>query len=165
MKCRLVKLDKLSGKAATIYSVVVDGAKENLLDKFIRECSISFKDETIDIVKRLKAIGTKTGARVQFFKEWEGKPGDGVCALFDDPDSNLRLYCIRYGTQIVVVGNGGHKPKSIRTFQEYEKLTDENFFLRWLSVQITERIRNKDIRFFNDFLEFEGDFEFDNQED
>lgn len=61
------------------------------------------------MVQRLKIIGTKTGAREQFFKLHEGNPGDGVCALFDLPDKNLRLYCIRYNTQIIILGGGWNK--------------------------------------------------------
>ncbi|MBK6979124.1 MAG: hypothetical protein IPH28_20170 [Cytophagaceae bacterium] len=59
--------------------------------------------------------------------------GDGVCALYDDPDRNLRLYCIRYGKQIVVLGGGGHKPKTIRALQEDEKLKQENYLIRNIS--------------------------------
>lgn len=102
-----------------------------------------------------------TGAREQYFKENEGIPGDGVCALFDEEKSNLRLYCIRYGTQLIVVGSGGIKPKSIRSFQDDEKLTDENYLLRRVSRQITERIKAGEIKYTCDFLEFMGDLEFD----
>ncbi|MFO7924341.1 MAG: hypothetical protein R6U58_11680 [Bacteroidales bacterium] len=161
----MVKLDKLSGKSASIYSVVIDDEQETLLDKFLKEYSISFKNETFDILKRLKTIGHKTGARAHFFKEREGRPGDGVCALYDDPDSNLRLYCIRYGTQIVVVGRGGYKAKLIRAFQENKTLKEANYFLRQLSIQITERIKENDIIYINDHLDFEGDLEFEIQEE
>ncbi len=95
MKCKLVKIDSLSGKEASIYSVYLEDESTTLFEKFVNEYSISFKSETKDIIQRLRTIGTKTGARVQFFKEWEGAPGDGVCALYDIPNSNLRLYCIR----------------------------------------------------------------------
>lgn len=67
MKCRLVKLEKLSGKQASIYSIVINDEHETLLDKFTEEHVISFKDETIDILKRLKTIGHRTGARAHFF--------------------------------------------------------------------------------------------------
>ena len=164
MKFALKKLNRLSGNGASIYAIKFEGETETSLDKFIIENSASFKSETKDIVQRLKSIGHKTGARIQFFKEWEGKPGDGVCALYDDPDSHLRLYCIRYGTQILVVGGGGHKPKTIRTLQENEKLTKENYFLRWLSAQITQRIKDKDIRYTNDHFDFDGDLAFEYEE-
>ncbi|MCF8302482.1 MAG: hypothetical protein K9I94_04330 [Bacteroidales bacterium] len=156
-----MKVGELSGKSASVYSIVFNNKEETLLDQFIRECIISFKNETKDIVKRLKTIGSRTGARTHFFKEFEGEPGDGVCALYDKPGSNLRLYCIRYGTQILVVGSGGPKNKTIRAFQEDKKLKNENYFLRWLSSQITERIRGKDITFINDGFDLKGNLEFE----
>ncbi len=67
MKYKLVKIDKLSGDMASIYSVFVDKDQETLLDKFLNEFMVSFKDETKDIVGRLRTMGQKTGAREQFF--------------------------------------------------------------------------------------------------
>ena len=126
----------------------------------MRENGNSFKSETKNIIERLISIGHKTGARSQFFKEWEGKPGDGVCALYDKPDSNLRLYCICYGTQLIIIGSGGHKPKTIRALQEDTKLTEENALIKQISQQITRRIKDKEIRFTPDYLDFTGDLEF-----
>ncbi|HZV70654.1 MAG TPA: hypothetical protein VFG10_13965 [Saprospiraceae bacterium] len=164
MKFSLIKLNRLSGNRASIYAIQVKSEIETSLDKFISENSYSFKSETNDIVQRLISMGHKTGAREHFFKENEGKPGDGVCALYDDPDSHLRLYCIRFGSQLIVIGGGGHKPKTIRALQEDEKLTEENFLLRWLSAQITQRIKDKEIRYTNDHFDFDGDLEFEYEE-
>ena len=128
---KLVKLDKLSGPCCSIYSVAnLNNEQKTLLDKFIDENIDLHKSETKELISRLHAIGHQTGARSQYFKLYEGTPGDGVCALYDMKESNLRLYCIRYGTLIVVVGGGGHKPKTIRTFQEDNKLREENIFTR-----------------------------------
>lgn len=160
MKCKLVKIESLSGDKASVYSVMLNEESETLLEKFFRENKNSFLSETKDILKRLKNIGLKTGARKQFFKEFEGKPGDGVCALYDNPDSKLRLYCIVFGTQILVVGGGGFKPKNISAFQDDEKLMAENYFLRWLSAQIAQRIKDKEITYDNDYLDFSGNLEF-----
>jgi len=125
MKCKLVKLLKFSGNKASVYSIIIGNEQETLFDKFLKENVYLFTSEIKDILMRLSTIGQKTGARIDFFKEFEGRPGDGVCALYDKPGSKLRLYCIRYGSQLIVVGNGGPKPKSIRAFQENDKLEDE----------------------------------------
>lgn len=164
MKFSLIKLNRLSGNGASIYAIQREGETETSLDKFISENSDSFKSEINDIIRRLKSIGHKTGARTQFFKENEGKSGDGVCALYDDPDSNLRLYCIRFSVQLLVIGGGGHKPKTIRALQEHPKLKAENYFLRELSSQIMKRIRHKDIEFTNGGFDFKGDLEFEYEE-
>lgn len=164
MKCRLVKLSRFSGNKASVYSVIIDNDRETLFDKFLQENKNLFLSELRDILGRLKSIGYKAGAREGYFKLNEGNPSDGVCALYDDPEKHLRLYCIRYGTQIVVLGGGG--PKDVRALQDDEKLTKENYFLRWLSQQITFRIKEGDITFSNDQLDFLGDLSFqENEED
>jgi hypothetical protein len=164
MKFKIVKINQFSGSKTGVYSVLINEGNETLLNKFVRENEISFKSETKDILKRLYAIGHSTGARIQFFKEWEGKPGDGVCALYDNPDSNLRLYCICYGTQLIIVGGGGYKPKNIRALQEDPKLTEENDLIKEISRQITKRIKDKEIRFTADYIDFTGDLEFNDED-
>ena len=96
-----------------------------LFDHFVNENITDYRKEIRFIANRLQEIGNTTGAREKFFKHNEGKPGDGVCALYDDPDSNLRLYCIRYGNIAVILGGGGPKPDDVKAWQDDEKLTLE----------------------------------------
>jgi hypothetical protein len=152
MKAELVKLSYFCGKETSIYGIFLEKHQMTTFDLFIQENKISLLDELKDIISRLKVIGSKTGAREQFFKTGEGKPGDGVCALYDNPDKKLRLYCIRYGTQIVIIGGGG--PKNIQKLQENAKLESENSFLRELSTLISERIREGEIKYSDDYHEF-----------
>lgn len=166
MRCRLVKLTRFSGTEASIYSVIVDDDVETLFDKFASENKNLSLSEIKNIFVRLRTMGKKTGARINFFREWEGTPGDGVCALRyreKKSDENLRLYCIRYGAQIIVIGGGG--PKNVRALQDDKKLKDENYFLRWLSKQITARIKEKEIEYTNDYLEFIGDLKFQDEDE
>lgn len=156
MEVTLVKIVELSGNKATIYSVRLDVSPDTLIEEFLASNSISFIDETKDILKRLRAIANKVGAQDHLFKLYEGNPGDGVCALYDEPDSKLRLYCIRYSTQIVVVGSGGPKSKEIKKLQDDPRLKEENYFLRWLSEQISLRIRSGEIFYSANGKEFKG---------
>ncbi len=164
MKYHLVKLEKISGYKASIYTVFIESANKTLFDLFISEHKISLKDEIKDIINRLKVIGQYTGAQEQFFKTKEGNPGDGVCALYDEPEKKLRLYCIRYGTLIVILGNGSVKPEGMKKFQESKTLTEANYFLRDLSSKISQRIKDKEIIFINDNMDFEGDLYFNDEE-
>lgn len=133
--------------------------KTTLFEHFIKE-NKQFHDEVKDIVRRLRAIGHKTGARDNFFKDFEGRPGDGVCALYDDPDKKLRLYCIRFGHSVLVVGGGGHKPKGMKALQDSKKLTNENDYMRLVSKEIASRIREKELTWSEDGNELLGDFNF-----
>lgn len=165
MKCRIDKIEKLSGSASVIYTVFIDDAEYSLFDTFIKDNNTLFKSELNDIVKRLISIGSITGAREQFFKLNEGNPGDGVCALYDDPEKKLRLYCIRYGTTAIILGGGGAKPKNIRKLQENEKLREENYLLRDLSEEITGRIKNMDIQWSFESNDLIGTLEFNTDEE
>ncbi len=165
MKYELVKIGQLSGNETSVYTILLHDKEKTLFDIFLEENNNSFLNELKDITQRLKVIGTKTGAREQFFRLREGKPGDGVCALSDDPDHNLRLYCIRYGTLIIILGGGGHKPKDIRSLQESEKLTEENYFLRQVSEDIRQKMNDDEIWFSDDNMDFEGDLIFNDDDD
>ena len=164
MNFKIEKLSQFSGYHAGIYSIYLENEQETLFERFIKENYNSFKSEIIDINSRLITINKKTGARDIYFKLNEGNPGDGVCALYDKPESNLRLYCIKYGNTLVILGGGGHKSKKLKAFQENDKLTEENYLLRKISEQITERIRNKEIQFSEDGTEIFGNLEFNDYE-
>jgi len=161
----LVELLQFSGEKTTIYSAILEGDEDTLLDQFILENQKDYPEEVSDILGRLKAIGNTVGARQEFFKEWEGKPGDGVCALYDRPDANLRLYCIRYGSCAIIIGGGGYKPKSIRALQEDKKLKDENSKVKKISEIITTAIKDKDIQWSHDGMELIGDLIFNANEE
>ena len=161
MKYKIVQLSQFNGNKAGIYSVYLSDEQKTLFECFLRENIITFKSEIIDINKRINAINRKTGARDIFFKLEEGIPSDGVCALYDDPAHNLRLYCIRYGNSLVILGGGGYKPKTIRKLQDDPKLKEENYFLREISSLITERIKSGEIHFSEDGTELIGNLEFD----
>ena len=159
MKCKLVKIPEFTGNKTTVYTVLMEDEEKTLFDSFVEENKISYSSEIKDIVSRLITIGNKTGAREQFFKTKEGALGDGVCALFDLPSYKLRHYCIRYGTQIVILGGGG--PKNVQKLQQSKKLKDESYFLRDLSKVITEKLKDKDLKFVDYGNKFEGVLEFD----
>lgn len=161
-KCQLIKIPQLSGSMGSVYTVLVDEEENTAFENFVMNNKNSFKSEIKDIIGRLKVMGFKTGMREDFFKLYEGNPGDGVCALYDEDNSNLRLYCIRYGSQLIILGSGGHKPKSIRTLQEDKHLENENYILRDLSKLITEKMKDKEICFSEDGLDFEGDLIIEN---
>lgn len=65
--------------------------------------------------------------------------------------------------KIVIVGGG--EPKEVQKLQQDDKLKDENYFLRELSQQITERLKDGEIWFTNDKMDFEGNLEFNDEDD
>ncbi len=150
MNYEIVELEEFSGDEAAVYSVILEGEEDTLFDKFLDENLSTYPGEIKSIVQRIELMGKKFGAREQFFKLDEGKPGDGVCALYDDPDKNLRLYCIRYGKLAIILGGGGLKPKDIRAWQEDPKLSQETNYMINISKDISIRIKDGDLSWASD---------------
>jgi hypothetical protein len=156
MKFELVELTRLSGRKSTFYSLIINDDEVTLFDKFIEENDAEFPEEIDSIFDTLTKIGEKYGASRAFFKENEGKLGDLVCALYDTPHSNLRLYCIRLGNAVIILGSGGYKPKMIRALQESPKLKEENELLRVFSELLHKKMLDGDI-YWNGDMELNGD--------
>ena len=57
----------------------------------------------------------------------------------------MRLYCIRFGSVLLVLGGGGYKDSSIRAWQDDEKLRKAAIRMEQISAIIAERIRNREI--------------------
>lgn len=148
----IVEVPMLSGDKCRIFSILIDGDDETLYEQFSEAYWDDYKSEVQDIYNRLMFIGHEGGARLQFFKEHEGAPGDGVSALYDSPNHKLRLYCIVYGRVSVILGGGGPKPKNIRRWQDDPVLCGSAEQMKYISRRITDAIRNGDINITDDGL-------------
>jgi hypothetical protein len=165
MKFRLQEIERLSGKRCKIYTVQIDGHEKTLFDQFSDENKANFPEEVDTIFTNLSLIGERYGARESYFRDKkEGKLGDGVEALFDQPNALLRLYAIKYGSVLLVLGGGGHKPKYIRAFQEDPKLTKENYLVREIAATLYNALKEKDLRWNREGDNFEGQFYFDSED-
>ena len=70
---------------------MLDGDDLTLLDHFFED-NAEFKDELTEIAAKLRTMGKETGCKANYFKDKEGRPGDGMVAL---RCKQLRLYCLR----------------------------------------------------------------------
>ncbi|MBK9981726.1 MAG: hypothetical protein IPP15_07130 [Saprospiraceae bacterium] len=162
----IVELQDISGPECTIYSVIPKGSELTLFEAFVEENIKDYTFEIDDIYQRLKTIGNKFGARESFFKHFEGKPGDNVCAMFDIPNKNLRLYCIRYGMSVIILGSGGQKPKKIVSWQDDPVLRKEASYVIALAEHIGNRIvKQHDLWWSKDDMHFNGDLKNYGEED
>lgn len=159
MKIRLIKLGNISGSTAAFYSVYYNNDKSTLFENFIDDNKILLKGELFNILARLNTMANEEGAREIYFKNEEGVPGDRVCALYDTPNKNLRLYCIRFGSRLVVLGSGGMKPKRISALQDDPKLKAENKKLCDIVKLSEKKINEGEISISSNNMEFKGDFE------
>ncbi len=151
MGFRIVEIGELSGPACKIYSVAFDGdGGDTLFDEFLDRLDADFPEELDEVWAKLQFMGKEGGARIQFFRENEGEPGDGVVALLKESGYPLRLYAIRYGTALLILGSGGYKDPKITAWQEDNVLSRHALEMISISAKITERIKEKDITIASD---------------
>lgn len=164
MNYEIVELQPYSGSEAKVYSLIPMGEDETLFEKFVNEYKVDFKNEVKDIIKTIYQIGHTTGARSSFFKQNEGKFGDFVCALFDVPEKNLRVYCIRFGMVAVILGGGGEKGEGVRAWQDDEKLSKEANLMIEYAKDILQRMDDGDLCWSKDRIELQGNLKnYDNE--
>lgn len=85
MGFRIVEIEELSGPECKIYSIAYDGDGEyTLFDEFLDRMEKDFPDDVAEIWSKLEFMGREGGARIQFFRENEVVPGDGVAAWQED---------------------------------------------------------------------------------
>lgn len=144
-RIELVELDEFNCGAGHIYSVAVDDAEETLYDLFLSENIAEYRSELEEIAYKLNSMSTWTGFTDNYFKLNEGKPGDGICAITDFK-GKLRLYYIRFGNILLVLGDGGPKSKMIRAYEEDPKLLSENLLIRKVSEAMAKAIREKNLK-------------------
>lgn len=139
MRIELIELEEFDCRVGHIYSVAIDDSDHTLYDLFLEENDEKYRKELGNIIVKLKIMSGKTGFGDFYFKLNEGKPGDGLCAI-TDIKGKLRLYCIRFGNVLLVLGGGGLK--TTRTYQEDDKLYSENLKLRLISEAMTKAIKD-----------------------
>lgn len=139
MNFDIQEVEELSGSQARIYTVLVEGDEDTLLEQFF-DANAEHVEELTDIVTRLKVMGTRTGCQRHFFTEGEGALGDGVIAM---KSGKMRLYGIYFNNAIVLFGSGGWK--ETRTYQEDPKLNKAAMQVREIARRINKAIVDREI--------------------
>ena len=149
MKFEIKEVEELSGDAASIYTVTMEGEETTLLEKFFDE-NDEYEEELDEILNKLYVMGQETGCRWDYFKHNEGSPGDGVAVL---KAGRLRLYCLYVDSTIVCFGSGGYKEPEIRAYQENPELNAKVEQMKAIARKINKAIKEKDIEIKNGKLE------------
>jgi hypothetical protein len=101
------------------YVIRFKDEEESEFDKFLDKFDGDeyFEDSFNIIIEYLDRIGNEGALDVHLRRE------GGSLKAMPIGSSKLRLYCFRVGENIVVLGNGGHKPKEIRAYQQSPELS------------------------------------------
>lgn len=159
MTLKLVRLNGYSGKKATIYTVQKSENKSNPFQTFIKTNSPLFDDKLINFINRIRSMANHTGVLEEFFKLGENEnkgEGENVCALYDEPKKEMRLFCIRISEKILVLGGGGPKPPNIHKWQEDKILTEAARYMISISEIIKTNINKGRLYYSEDGMFFSG---------
>ena len=137
----IIEISDFTGDMAHIYSVMLNGQEQTLLEQFFEE-NAEHTDELSTIVEKLMVMGHDTGCRRDFFKHHEGASADGVAAL---RVGQMRLYCLYFDRTAVFFGSGGFKPPQIKAYQEDEVLNAKAQQMRQIAARINKAIIERDI--------------------
>ena len=137
----IIEMSDFTGDMAHIYSVMLRGEVQTLLEQFFED-NANHGDDLNTIVEKLLVMGHDTGCRRDFFKHHEGASADGVAAL---RVGQMRLYCLYFDRTAVFFGSGGYKPPEIRAYQEDEVLNAKAQQMRQIAARINKAIIERDI--------------------
>lgn len=163
LKYEIVKLEQFSGNQTTIYTILPSGEPLTLFEEFLVMNQYKYNKETKDIIKTLYTIGHHTGAREQFFRLGEGSWGENIVALNDKPNCTLRLYCIRFNMDVILLGGGGQK--KTRSWQEDPILNDIVNKLKIYSNDINRKLDSHDLFWSQDKNELLGNLKIEDNEE
>ena len=151
---------KIPGEKCQIFTIHYEGEELSEFDKFLTDHEKKYPKNIEDIVVRISKMKLRNGCPDVYFKD-VSTPFDAICRL--QKTGNLRLYCIRFGNVALIIGGGGIKEKSKRTYQEVEELNEVVENLKIIYGKIEKKIKNKKI--FIDDNGIRGEFNFNFEEE
>ncbi len=143
-----------TGLKSTLYTIQFENEKETEFDKFLKDKKLKSSSHFQKLLVRIDDIAERLGCQDQFFKLEESSYFDNVVAL---SRGDLRLYCIRFGNVILILGSGGIK--KTRTTQEDPKLDKIVNQMGYVAKRIDQKIRDKEIKIKDN--KFVGDLNFE----
>lgn len=123
--------------ATSFYVIRFENEEYSEYDKFVEKFDghENLGEDFEIIIEYLEQIGEQ-GAIDEFLKR-EG----GSLKAIPIGSSNLRLYCFRVNSSVLILGNGGHKPNHIRAYQDSPELNKYVSDLRESGRKLLSRIR------------------------
>jgi hypothetical protein len=120
----------------TFYSFIIDENENCEMINFMQELMNNGFTKDAEIIASMIAKIGQNGTLERYFR-YAGKKSDHIYELPEHHIKNAkcRLYCLRFGEVIVVLGNGGLK--TTRTYQQDENLNNCVETLKQIDQQIS----------------------------
>ena len=124
--------------AVNYYVIRFKDEEDSEFDKFFEKFDgdESFTESFNIIIEWLNTIGDEGGLNDHLRNE------GGSLKAIPIVTSKLRLYCFKLNECIIILGNGGHKPKHVKAYQDDPELNKYVSDLREAGRNLINRIRN-----------------------
>lgn len=147
MDFEIREMKNFTGAKARVYSVILDGEKNTLLEQFFNE-NVEYIDDIKKVLYKIYVMTHDTGCRKSYFKEGEGAWADGMVAL--QGTGHLRLYGIYFHDAVILLGSGGHKPPGVAAYEDYPPLNAKAQQMRTIAKEIYRMITEKELKVHED---------------
>lgn len=147
MKFEIKEIKNLTGAKARVYSVILDGDKNTLLEQFFDE-NIKYTKDIKKVLYKINVMSHDTGCRKSYFKEGEGAWADGMVAL--QGTGHLRLYGIYFHDAVILLGSGGHKPPGVVAYEDHPPLNTKAQQMKAVAKEIYRMITDKELKVHED---------------
>lgn len=143
-KIKIVPFEEYA--ACQFFTINIDDHEDSEFLKFSRDLVKNEKSDELGKISLLLGKIGENGGEERYFRAG-GKRSDNLWELPDHYilKSKYRLYCLRYGTTVVILGNGGEK--KTRTYQQDPILNDHVEILQAVDAVIRQMIKSGDIIF------------------
>lgn len=147
MDIEIKEIKNLTGAKARVYSVILDGEENTLLEQFFNE-NVKYTDDLKKVLYKIQVMAQDTGCRKSYFKEGEGAWADGMVALRDT--GHLRLYGIYFHDAVILLGSGGHKPPGVIAYEDHPPLNAKAQQMKAVAKEIYRMITEKELKVHGD---------------
>lgn len=159
------------GKRTSFYTLVfadeADILKDSETELFFAAHEESHPKQVELIIEKIELMSRVWGATEYHFKNETSRDRINLWAIprFDKKGNKfsgtLRLFCLRFGSGVVILGNGGIKPKGVRTYQEVPELEAAALVLENVANEIEQKLRGKEIALTDDEILYDGELVFE----
>ena len=147
MNFEIREIKNLTGAKARVYSVILDGDENTLLEQFFDE-NVEYIDDLKKILYKIHVMAQNTGCRKSYFKEGEGAWADGMVALHGT--GRLRLYGIYLHDAVILFGSGGYKPSGIAAYEDHPPLNAKAQQMKAIAKEIYRMVTEKEMKIHED---------------
>lgn len=142
MKFSIINIEPLSGTKANVYSIKYEEKYASELIIFVHKFHDSHPQIIDEAIQRIRLIAQRDGIQDSFFRR-ECSETHNVFRLLETKD--IRLYCIRFDTTILIFGSGGIKKIKEKKLKDNPHLEKEVKKLQKIEDAINKRIKSGEL--------------------